>query len=148
MRPPRILPPHYFVAAMVIMVGMSVLPASPLLPTGWPLLGLAPVAAGVAVAVWGSRLFAAAGTNIVPFTESTALVTGGAFALSRNPMYLGMVLTLAGIALVLNTLLPRLVVALFAVLMRYGFIRIEERLMQQTFADAYDDYCRRVRRWL
>ncbi len=56
-----------------------------------------------------SRQFAVVGTNIVPLTHSSSLVTNGAFALTRNPMYFGMVLALIGTALLLNRPWPWLV---------------------------------------
>lgn len=47
-----------------------------------------------------------AGTTVKPFQESTALITDGVFRLSRNPMYLGFVLVLTGIATLLGSLTP------------------------------------------
>lgn len=148
MTPPRILPPHYFLLALVLILATGYLEAGSLLPGPWPWLGVIPIAIGVLLAVQGSRLFARAGTNIIPFSESTALVTGGVFSFSRNPMYMGMVLALAGTALVMNGLVPWLVVMAFVAILRGLFIRHEEVLMEQTFGADYLDYKSRVRRWL
>lgn len=148
MTPPKILPPHYFVAALLLMVGIGFTTAGSLLPAPWHLLGILPLVLGIGLAVWGSRLFANAGTSIIPFTESTALVTGGAFAFTRNPMYSGMILALAGTALLLNNPLCWLVLIPFALIIQFGFVRHEEALMAQTFGQAYLDYKARVRRWL
>ncbi len=148
MTPPKVLPPHYFLLALVLMGALKLLSNAALLPAPWPWLGLLGVVAGVLLALGGSRRFSAAGTNIVPFTESAALVTQGVFAYSRNPMYLGMILALGGTALLLNTALPWLVVLAFALLLRIGFVRIEERLMEATFGEEYLSYQTRVRRWL
>lgn len=148
MTPPRILPPHYFVLALVLMIGLGFVPAGSLLPTPWNLAGVPAIGLGVALAIWGSRLFAKAGTNIVPFTQSTALVTSGAFAFSRNPMYSGMILTLAGTALLLNNLLCWVALLPFVLIIQLGFVRHEEKLMEQTFGQAYLDYKTRVRRWV
>jgi protein-S-isoprenylcysteine O-methyltransferase Ste14 len=57
---------------------------------------------GVVIAAIGSRQFSIAGTNIIPLSESTALVTNGMFKYSRNPTYTGMILFLAGLALLLD----------------------------------------------
>ncbi len=146
-QPPRLLPPHYFLAALALMAALRGLGGAPVLAAPWPLLGLLPVALGLLVAVQGSRLFARAGTNIVPFTESATLVTNGVFAWSRNPMYLGMLLVLGGAAVLLNTWLPYLVLPAFYTLLRVGFVRVEERLMEATFGEEYLDYRSRVRRW-
>lgn len=146
--PPKILPPHYFVVALLAMIVIGFTTAGSLLPAPWFLLGILPIGLGIGLAVWGSRLFAEAGTNIIPFTESTALVTSGAFAFTRNPMYSGMILTLAGTALLLNNPLCWLVLIPFVLILQFGFVRHEEKLMAQTFGQAYLDYRAKVRRWL
>ena len=148
MTPPKVLPPHYFALSLILIIGIGLLEGGSLLPSPWPYLGALPVLIGVVIAAQGSRLFARAGTNIIPFTESTALVTTGVFAYSRNPMYSGMVLALAGTALIMNGWLPWLVVLLFTAIIRGFFIRTEEKLMEQTFGEAYVEYRNRVRRWI
>lgn len=147
MTPPRILPPHYFLLALALILGIGYLEGGDVLPAPWPWLGSIPITAGVLLAIQGSRLFARAGTNIIPFTKSTALVTSGVFAVSRNPMYTGMVLALAGTALLMNGWFPWIVVIAFTTIIRGYFIRHEEALMEQTFGREYLDYKARVRRW-
>ena len=148
MTPPKILPPHYFALSLLLIVAIGFLEAGSLLPSPWPYLGAIPVVVGVLIAAQGSRLFAQAGTNIIPFTESSALVTGGVFSLSRNPMYTGMVLALAGTALIMNGLYAWLVVFAFTAIIRAVFIRTEEKLMEQTFGEDYLTYKSSVRRWI
>ena len=63
-------------------------------------------------------------------------------------MYLGMVLLLLGLALLLGTLTPFVIVVAFAVLLDLRFIRGEERMLAETFADDWQAYRRRVRRWV
>lgn len=146
--PPKILPPHYFVLALILILGLGYIDSNSLLPDPWYFLGLIPLAIGIGLAAQGSRLFAKAGTNIIPFSESTALVTSGVFAYSRNPMYTGMLLALAGTALLLNGFWVWLVIVPFAAIIRYYFIRTEEQLMEQTFGEDYLAYKTSVRRWL
>ena len=146
--PPRILPPHWFVAAIGAIALTGVLPGPALLASPWRWAGVIPIVAGVALAIAASRQFTAAGTNIVPLTRSTALVTDGAFRLSRNPMYTGMVLALLGLALVTDSLFALLVAGVFTLVIRNRFVRREEVLMAQTFGADYDRYRQRVRRWL
>ena len=148
MTPPKILPPHYFVLSLVLIVAIGLLDGGSLLPSPWPYLGAVPIGIGVLIAAQGSRLFAKAGTNIIPFTESSALVTSGVFSFSRNPMYTGMVLALAGTALVMNGLYAWLVVIAFTAIIRALFIRNEETLMEQTFGEEYLAYKASVRRWI
>ncbi len=75
-------------------------------------------------------------------------MTDGLYAYTRNPMYLGLVIALAGVAFLLNERWPWLVVPGFAALLQWRFIHHEEQLMETTFGDAYLDYKSRVRRWL
>jgi protein-S-isoprenylcysteine O-methyltransferase Ste14 len=148
MTPRKINPPHYFLFALIAMGLLRLLPGQALLPGVWPWIGLLPTAAGVVIAVWASQQFARAGTSIVPLTRSSALVTDGAFAYSRNPMYLGMTLVLVGTALLLNRSWPWSVAPVFVAMLHLRFIRHEEKLMEATFGDDYRAYRVRVRRFV
>ncbi len=148
MSPRRINPPHYFLGAIVAMLALAQAPGAALLTAPWHYGGAAPLVAGIAIALFASRQFAAVGTNIIPLTRSSALVTSGAFALTRNPMYLGMVLALIGIGLLLNRPWPWLVPVVFVSVLYLRFIRHEEALMAETFGDTYLAYRQRVRRWM
>ncbi len=145
----RILPPVWLLLAIVLavvldrllpLVGFAGLPAY--------LAGGAALALGLVMIVVPAGAFARAGTEIVPFRPSTALVTGGFYRLSRNPMYLGMVLALGGTGLLLGSVGALLPLPLFAVIIDRRFIAGEEQMLTATFGDAYRDYCKTVRRWL
>ena len=148
MQPPKILPPHYFVLSLVAMTAVTVLFGRGLLNHAIVYAGVVPMLIGLIMAVRASRQFSDAGTNIIPLTKSTALVTDGMFRWTRNPMYTGMILFLGGLALVLDNLWNWLIVIVFAVVIRKLFIRREEQLMLETFGDDYAEYTRQVRRWL
>ena len=106
------------------------------------------LATGTAMIIRLRRAFQAAGTPIRPFTESTGLICHGLYRWSRNPVYLGTVLLAAGVAILLGTLAPLLVVIVVFAILQEGFIRREERLLEDTFGDRYRAYLRSVRRWL
>ncbi|HEY6600042.1 MAG TPA: isoprenylcysteine carboxylmethyltransferase family protein, partial [Pseudomonadales bacterium] len=146
--PRRINPPHYFLGAIVAMLAAAQVPGAALLAAPWPYAGAVLLVGGITIALLASRQFAAVGTNIVPLTRSSTLVTSGAFALTRNPMYLGMVLSLIGVGVLLNRPWPWLVPVVFVSVLYFRFIRHEEALMAQTFGDAYLAYRQRVRRWM
>lgn len=83
-----------------------------------------------------------------PFEESSALVTGGVFRVTRNPMYLGMALIVLGAALLLGSATPLAVVILLALLLDRAFISPGERMLADTFGDQFQEYRGRVRRWI
>lgn len=79
--------------------------------------------------------------------ESTTLKTDGLLGMSRNPMYVGVYTTL--LAAVLYTLNPILLaLAIFIVVVHHRIVLAEERFLQGAFGEAYQEYCRRVRRYL
>jgi protein-S-isoprenylcysteine O-methyltransferase Ste14 len=143
------LPPLYFALAIVCMLVLHRwLPIADLIDPPWSRLGWIMVVAGVALAVWGRQRFARAGTNVVPFTPSTALVTDGPFRFTRNPMYLGMMLVLLGGFVIAGTLGSLLVVPVFVWWIRHRFVLREEEHMRAHFGADYEAYRRRVRRWI
>lgn len=78
----------------------------------------------------------------------TALVTGGVYAITRNPMYLGFLLMLAGWVAVLASPALLALVAAYAVYLDRVQIPPEEAVLKARFGDAFDDYAARVRRWV
>jgi protein-S-isoprenylcysteine O-methyltransferase Ste14 len=145
----RPLPPTYFLASLALMAALAfALPIAPLLSWPWRAAGIVPIAAGVWLNLAADRAFKARGTTVKPFERSSALVTDGAFRLSRNPMYLGMVLILLGAALLLGCLTPFLVAAGFAAIIETRFIPAEERMLAETFGDAWTAYRKKTRRWV
>lgn len=112
------------------------------------LLGLVPVLIGSTLNLLADRVFKTHDTTVKPFERPSHLMTGGVFAISRHPMYLGMVLILGGFAVLLGTFTPFIVVLAFAALLDLRFVRVEELMLAETFSDEWQLYRRRVRRWL
>ncbi len=96
----------------------------------------------------GVTQFRKAGTNVPPTRPTTALVTHGIYALSRNPLYISLSLLMAGIAVAADRGWILILLAPVLVVMRYGVIAREERYLERKFGDAYRAYKTRVRRWL
>jgi protein-S-isoprenylcysteine O-methyltransferase Ste14 len=110
--------------------------------------GLALVALGVLCALGSAGLFARARTTLVPHGRARELVTGGTYRLTRNPMYLGLVLVYLGVALRQNVLWPVLLLALPLLVLQRVVIPFEEQRLRELFGEAYAAYCLRVRRWV
>src|SRR5271166_1632304 len=144
-----ILPPAYFLASLALMAALAfALPIAVIAAWPWRAAGLIPIAAGVGLNLAADRAFKARGTTVKPFEPSSVLLTDGVFRITRNPMYLGMILILVGVAMLIGSLSPFLVVAGFAAIIETRFIPVEERMLAETFGDAWTAYCRRTRRWI
>jgi protein-S-isoprenylcysteine O-methyltransferase Ste14 len=105
-------------------------------------------APGLILILISAKLFKRADTGIMPFSKSTTLLTGGVYRFSRNPIYLGMALILAGIAIKLGSLSAWLPVVFFVFIIQRQFIRNEEIFLTAIFGDEYRQYCQKVRRWV
>jgi len=116
--------------------------------SSWNLLGVVPLVIGIILNLVADGVFKKLGTTVKPFEESTALITTGVFRISRHPMYVGMVLILIGIAVLMGSLTPYAVIPVFAVLMEVVFIRVEERMLEEKFSEAWLVYKEKVRRWI
>ncbi len=145
----KALPPVYLYLSLTIMITVHfLLPVLRIIPSPWNAIGVIFLVAGVVLSLMGDGIFRRAGTTIKPYEELTRLVTESIFQFSRNPMYLGFVLLLAGAAFLLGSLTPFLVIPVFIVLIENLFITIEERMLSAKFGQAYLDYQARVRRWI
>lgn len=145
----RVLPPTYLLIAALLMGCLHfVLPMRRIIVFPYRYAGIALLAAGVALNVWASRLFERAGTTIRPFQRSSSVVVRGPYRLSRNPMYLGMVVALTGIGVLAGSIGPFLVVPPFVLLLDRVFIRVEEADLEEALGEPYLDYKARVRRWI
>lgn len=114
-------------------------------PLAWPLL-----LAGMLIMTGAAASFVRRHTTLHPQQPqvSNTLVTDGLFRYSRNPMYLGMALCLAGWALWLAQVWAWPGVAVFVAVITRWQIVPEERILAAKFGGAYAAYCRRTRRWL
>ena len=149
MRLGRPLPPVVLLLAIILLAVMHFLvPGSRILAYPANLVGLLPLAVGVYLNLAADRLLKRHHTTVKPFQESTALLTTGVYGHTRNPMYLGFVFLLFGIALLLGSAGPLVIVALFPVLINLMYIRAEETMLRDRFGEEWVAYQARVRRWL
>lgn len=144
---PALLPPR----GMLIAFGLQV----PLAVLGWPwrpalsqiLGGGFLLAAGAILNLWASESFKRHEVGICPFSPVPRLIEGGPYRFSRNPMYLGMVLLVAGTSLLTACPWNLWTVAVFALWLQIRFILPEERFLGARFGEAYAAYLRGRGRW-
>lgn len=105
---------------------------------------------GVGLLASGFMGFRRAGTTIDPTRPGAAssLVTGGIYRITRNPMYVGMTLVLAGWAVFLQSWWALLGPVAFVSFITVFQIRPEEQALRAKFGASFDAYAAQVRRWL
>ena len=110
--------------------------------------GAAVVLAGLILAFWAFLLFGRARTTLDPHGGSTALVSGGPYRFTRNPIYVGYVCLLIGFPLIIDDYWGLILSPLLIFLMNRLVIEYEEVYLAEQLGQPYLDYKTRVRRWL
>ena len=152
-RPNRLpWPPLLYVSAIAIAVLANLAYALPwftpplsdlLFAIGWLL-----IAAVVAIDLAAMRTLARANTTILPHRGAEHLVTGGPYAISRNPIYLANTLLMIGVGLVSGIAWFIVFAVVAAFLTQKLAIEREEKHLDHRFGKRYRDYRKKVRRWI
>jgi len=109
--------------------------------------GVVLIGTGVGLGISAILTFRAAGTHVEPWKPSLAIVTGGVFRWLRNPMYVGILLSLAGLAILLASDWMLVMTIVLAPVLHYGVVMREERYLEAKFGEAYRSYKSRVSRY-
>jgi protein-S-isoprenylcysteine O-methyltransferase Ste14 len=116
------------------------------LPAGW--LGAMVFVLALALAAWAIVTITRAGSNVPTNLPTTTIVSSGPYRFTRNPIYLGMFLSVIGVAIAFDNFWLLMTLVPFALVIRYGVVAREEAYLERTFGDVYRGYRSRVRRWL
>ena len=139
----------YLFTSLAAMVLMNLfIPVQTLIIYPWNAAGILPLLLGMTLNLSADRALKKTGTTVMPFEVSTTLVTSGVFRYSRNPMYLGMVIILTGVAFLLGALSPFIIIPIFAITLDRVFIVSEENMLDQRFGGKWKQYEENVRRWI
>jgi protein-S-isoprenylcysteine O-methyltransferase Ste14 len=144
MRPPQIAIGLTLIAATLhrsLHIGKSI--RFPCPPAG-AVIGTA----GFFLMIWAWLLFKKRNVAICPKAKTTSMITRGPYRFSRNPMYLGMVSMMLGLALYVGTLPFYLSAVGYFGVLNFVFIAFEEDKLAKAFGAEYMQYRRRVRRWI
>ncbi|MDR3472548.1 MAG: isoprenylcysteine carboxylmethyltransferase family protein [Devosia sp.] len=146
----RIPPPAWAALFLLIAWALGVLVPIPI-----PILlfqrplGAVLAIVGFCLGLWAGVIFLRVGTELEPASESNrTLVVRGPFRFTRNPMYLGMLTTSAGIALLVGMWSMFLAPLAFFFWVNTISIPFEEAKMERQFGPAYRSYKGQVRRWV
>jgi protein-S-isoprenylcysteine O-methyltransferase Ste14 len=147
----RIPPPVYALctAALIWLVNHYA-PILRWVPAPWNRAGWVLIALGMGLDLYSIWIFIRTRTTVNPMQPNRAsrLVVSGAYRWSRNPMYLGMVLSLAGWAWLLGSPIGWIAVWLFARVLVIVQIGPEEIALRDRFGQSYVEYCQSVNRWI
>lgn len=147
----KIPPPIVGLLVATAMWAVSQVPPTLALPSSAKLaLTALCVVAGLAFDLLGLVAFRRAHTTINPLSpnRASALVSGGVYRITRNPMYVGLAFLLSAWAVYLSAVWPFVGPVIFVLYISRFQIQPEERILKDLFGEAYADYVRRVRRWL
>lgn len=146
----RLFPPAVFILPLAagLAVHVWILPVR-ILPTWLATpLGAVLLLGWAAVMADAARALRRAGTPVNPTKPTTALVTTGPYALSRNPLYLSLTVAYLGAVALANALWPLVLLPFALFVIRTRVIAKEEAYLERKFGDAYRAYRARVRRWI
>jgi len=140
--------PLWLILLVILALGVNVLLRSSAVVQYRP-MGAILILVGLAFSVWAAVTFRMHRAQIKPTSDAhSTLVASGPFLVSRNPMYLGTLVTGIGAALVAGTWIMWAVPLVLFVLDHFVIIPFEERSMERTFGATFGAYKNRVRRWV
>ena len=106
------------------------------------------IGGGILLAVLAVAEFRRHKTTVIPHETPSAIVQSGIYKRSRNPIYLGDVLILAGLVLRFDAVLSLALVPIFVWVLERRFILPEEDRMRRTFRADFARYEQKTRRWV
>ncbi len=117
----------------------------------WPMpwwIGALVAVAGLILIGAAIGLFRSAGEDPQPWTATGRVIDTGLYARTRNPMYLGMAITMLGLALAFHSVMGILLTPVAMMMVGTTVIAREEAYLEGKFGQPYRDYLATVRRWL
>src|SRR5882724_3306695 len=147
----RFPPPFLYLGALLLGLAAERFVTLRSFGIGWRLLvatGALLFVAGAAMMLAAAGLFRRLGTNVPPSQPTTLIATTGPYRWTRNPMYLGMALIYAGLAIGFDGPIAFALLPLVLIAIQTQVIAREERYLETKFGDDYRRYKAEVRRWL
>jgi len=145
-----IRPPIAWVLAVLAALASQWRMPLPFMPAAVPAGWIVGAVFGIALALAASAIatLTRAGSNVPTSMPTTTIVDAGPYRFTRNPIYLGMIVGLIGLAIAFDSLWLLVALMPFALVIRYGVVAREEAYLERKFGDVYRRYHSHVRRWL
>jgi protein-S-isoprenylcysteine O-methyltransferase Ste14 len=132
----------------VAIVSHFIFPTPKIIHSPFNYLGWAIVLFALGINIWSVKLLKEENTAIEFHDTPRKLVVTGPFRISRNPIYVGGVVLLFGIAWLLGSMVSFVFPILFFLILNAIYIPDEEERLAAIFGEAYLEYKHRVRRWI
>jgi protein-S-isoprenylcysteine O-methyltransferase Ste14 len=147
------LPPTYPVGFLALAIILEFLVplrflAAPAVFSLQTLIGGVLLVLGLSLDIWAFRLFRAAGTNPEPFKPTTAIVARGPYRFTRNPMYVGFLLSFTGIGLLFSLEWTLIALPVLWFVLDRVVVQREEAYLARKFGADYETFLATTRRWL
>ena len=144
------IPPPIIALTCIVINYLSTYLINPIKFPNIEIIGILILLVGLITAMLAIFLFKKDKTTVNPINpeEATTLVTTGIFSITRNPMYLGLLLMLSSIAFFLKNFISFLIIPLFILFITKNQILPEEEALENIFGEEYKNYKKKVRRWI
>ncbi|MHA2159720.1 MAG: methyltransferase family protein [Candidatus Thorarchaeota archaeon] len=123
-----------------------------IIPQPYNLVGLLLIPIGMLLIIWANYALLHIGKiglrNREPMQKPSNLVLAGPYRFSRNPLYLGALVSLLGLVIVWSSVVIAFLMILIYIIFRYLFIKREELILEEEFGDQYREFKKRVGRWV
>ncbi|MFN8377197.1 MAG: isoprenylcysteine carboxylmethyltransferase family protein [Anaerolineae bacterium] len=143
-----VLPPLLFALPVVLGWILGRIFSPPAVSTALRVVGIVVMLLSLIPGMWALVVMLRAGVNPEPHVPVSKLVLTGPFRFTRNPIYLTYILFIVGFSLVASNVWMLILLMPTTLVAHYGIVLREEHYLSRRFGAPYEDYRRRVRRWL
>ncbi len=142
-------PPLIAMAIIALGVALGELWPAEIITAPWQyIVGGVIIAASLTLVASAFRRFGQAKSPVPTYRTPTTLVTSGVYAVTRNPIYLSMMLLVTGLGVTLDNIWLIALAAVFQQIIRWGVIAREEKYLEAKFGEDYREFKERTRRWI
>ena len=145
----KAISPNYFNFFFILMIGSHFLmPIRKMVHLPYNYLGVIIIFFGISLNIWAITALRNNNTPVKFNEDPTSLVIRGPYQISRNPLYLGGLIVMVGLAILLGSLIAFIFPILLFLVLNKFYIPVEEEKLERIFGHAYLNYKKGVRRWI